>query len=284
MNRPLVMGIINVTPDSFSGDGLLAHEDYVARAVAQAQTMIADGADILDVGGESSRPGSAPVSAEEEIRRVVPVIAAIKKKLGATQVAAVDTVKAVVAEQAVQAGATLINDITALAGDPRMGEVVARSGASVVLMHNRALPEAVSFEAKIGGQYTAPAYEDVVADVIRDLGLRIEAALATGIARDKIILDPGIGFGKTPQQNLALIAQASRIKALGFPLLMALSRKSFIGQVLNTSVDERLEGTAASITVSVMQGADILRVHDVKFMVRVVKMATALRDAAGSLA
>jgi dihydropteroate synthase len=278
------MGIINVTPDSFSGDGLLSDADYVARAVALAEAMIADGADILDIGGESSRPGFEPVSAEEEIRRVIPVIAVIKNKLGSTPVAthvvpiAVDTVKAQVAERALQAGAAIINDVSALAGDTRMGGIAARYGATVVLMHNRAAGNAVSFDAKIGGRYEAPQYGDVVADVARELGARVDFALAAGVARDKIILDPGIGFGKTPEQNLMLIAQLGRIKALGFPVLAGPSRKSFIGHVLDAAVDERLEGTAACIAVSVMQGADIVRVHDVKFMARVVKMAAALRD------
>ena len=280
MKRPLVMGIVNVTPDSFSGDGLLTQNDYVACAVAQAERMAAEGADILDIGGESSRPGSVSVSAEEEIRRVVPVIAALKRKFGAEPLIAVDTVKADVAERALQTGASILNDITALAGDPRMGEVAARHGATVVLMHNRAAQDAVSRDAKIGGHYDAPDYGDVVAEVVDALKERVEYALASGVARGKIILDPGIGFGKTPQQNLALIAQLGRIKALGFPVLIAPSRKSFIGQVLDLPVDERLEGTAASVAIAVMLGADIVRVHDVKFMARVVALATALRDAA----
>ena len=279
MSRPLIMGIINITPDSFSGDGLLLHADYVSQAVAQAQQMMADGADILDIGGESSRPGSAPVSAEEEIQRVVPVIAALKKALG-TPLIAVDTVKADVAERAIQAGASIINDISALGHDARMSEIVAHYGATVVLMHNRAAENAVSFDAKTGGQYDAPPYQDVVADVVRELEARVDFALKACVAKDKIILDPGIGFGKTPEQNLALISQLGRIKALGFPVLMAPSRKSFIGQVLDVPVDERLEGTAACVAVSVFLGADIVRVHDVKFMARVVKMAAALKDAA----
>jgi dihydropteroate synthase len=280
MKTPLVMGIINVTPDSFSGDGLLRDDDTVERAVAQAEAIIKDGADILDIGGESSRPGSAPVSAEEEIRRVVPVITAIIEKLGAAHIVAVDTVKADVAEQALQAGASMINDISALANDVRMGEIAARYGVQVVLMHNRARANAVSHDAKIGCQYDASSYENIVADVVRELKARVDVAIKAGIARDKIILDPGIGFGKTPEQNLSLIAQIGVIKNLGFPVLVGPSRKSFIGRVLDISIDERLEGTAACVAVSVMGGADIVRVHDVKFMARVVKMAAALRNAA----
>ena len=280
MKLPLVMGIVNVTPDSFSGDGLLTQNDYVASAVAQAERMAMDGADILDIGGESSRPGSVSVPAEEEIRRVVPVIVALKNKFGTERLIAVDTVKADVAELALQAGASILNDITALTGDPRMGEVAARHGATVVLMHNRAAQNAVSRDTKIGGHYDAPEYGDVVAEVVDALKERIDYAVASGVARDKIILDPGIGFGKTPQQNLALIAQVGRLKALGFPVLIAPSRKSFIGQMLDLPVDERLEGTAASVAIAVMLGADIVRVHDVKFMARVVSLAAALRDAA----
>ena len=279
MKKPLVMGIINVTPDSFSGDGIPPTADYVERVTAVAGQMIADGADILDIGGESSRPGSAPVPAEEEIRRVVPVIIALKKRFGSTPIA-VDTVKAEVAEKALQAGAVIVNDISALMGDARMGEVAARHGAELVLMHNRAKTDAVSHDSKIGGQYDAPVYEDIVADVVRDLKLRIEAAENAGVIRNKIILDPGIGFGKTPEQNLALIAQVGKIKQLGFPVLIGPSRKSFIGHILGAAVDERLEGTAACVAVAVMQGANIVRVHDVKFMARVVKMAAALGNAA----
>ena len=259
-NSPLVMGIVNVTPDSFSGDGILHHKDYVVQAVSQAKQMIADGADILDIGGESSRPGATPVSVEEEIRRIVPVIAALKTLVPL----AVDTVKAEVAEQALLAGASILNDISAMTHDKRMAEIVVRHGATVVLMHNR-------------GAGNTPEYKDVVSEVTQDLAERAEAARTAGIAKDKIILDPGIGFGKSPQQNLALIAHLDRIKALGFPVLMGVSRKSFIGAVLDLPVEDRLEGTAACVTASVLNGTDILRVHDVRFMARVIKMAIALK-------
>ena len=257
---PLVMGIVNVTPDSFSGDGVLRHDDYVMQAVKHATQMVADGADILDIGGESSRPGAAFVSIEEELRRVVPVVTALK---GIAPLA-VDTVKAEVAAQALQAGASILNDISALTHDPRMAEIVAMHSATVVLMHNR-------------GAGNTPAYQDVVADVVQDLSERAEAALAAGIARDKIILDPGIGFGKTSEQNRALIAHLDQLKALGFPVLMGVSRKSFIGATLDLPVDERLEGTAACVTACILNGADIVRVHDVRFMSRIVKMAAALK-------
>jgi dihydropteroate synthase len=233
---------------------------------------------MIDVGGESSRPGSVPVSAQEEIRRVVPVIAAIHEQFPALPIA-VDTVKAEVADQALRAGAAIVNDISALSGDARMAEIILRHEASVVLMHNRSTPDAVNHDATTGGQYDAPEYDEIVEDVARDLAARVKAALAAGIARDKIILDPGIGFGKTPQQNIELIAHMYHFTALGFPVLMGASRKSFIGSLLGLPVDERLEGTAACVTACVLQGADIVRVHDVKFMARVVKMAALLRDA-----
>lgn len=256
----------------------MAGADTVTRAVAQARQMLADGADILDIGGESSRPGHTPVTADEEIRRVVPVIAALKEKFAATKIA-VDTTKTEVAEQALNAGATIVNDISALGEGARMGEIVARYDADIVLMHNRAKNDAVSRDATIGGQYDAPEYSDIVGDVMRDLSERVEAALNAGIARHKIILDPGIGFGKTPEQNLALIAHIGKIKELGFPVLVGPSRKSFIGHVLGATVDDRLEGTAACVAIAALQGANILRVHDVKFMARVVKMAAALKNA-----
>jgi len=278
MSTPLIMGIINVTPDSFSGDGLLRDNNYVEAALTQAEQMIADGADILDIGGDSSRPGSVSVPAEEEIRRVIPVISAIKKRFGAMTIA-VDTVKATVADHSLREGATIVNDILALTGDVRISEVIARHKASVVLMHNRAKAENVSSTSKIGGQYDAPEYEDVITDVARDLKASVAFALGSGIAKDKIILDPGIGFGKTPEQNLALIAQLDTIKTLGFPVLVGPSRKSFIGRILDAAVEERLEGTAACVAVSVMKGADIIRVHDVKFMARVAKMTAALKNA-----
>ncbi|MDD3370286.1 MAG: dihydropteroate synthase [Alphaproteobacteria bacterium] len=278
MTSPKIMGIVNVTPDSFSGDGLLLYADYIDRAVDRAQRMVADGARILDIGGESSRPGSISVSTDEEIRRVEPVVRAIKKKLPKIAIS-VDTVKADVAERALKAGATIVNDISALKQDPRMGEVAARNGAKVVLMHNRVSEEAYNQDETLGGSFDSPGYADMVAEVEADLKERIQSAQASGIKRDKIILDPGIGFGKTPQENLVLVSRLKNLKELGFPILVGLSRKSFIGHVLDAPIADRIEGTAACTAIAVMQGADILRVHDVKFMSRVVKMATAIRDA-----
>lgn len=269
MTRPLVMGIVNATPDSFSGDGLLRHEDFIARATDQALRMIEDGADILDIGGESTRPGATPVPADEEIRRTAPVIAAIRARSAIPL--SIDTFKAATAEAALNAGATIVNDVTALRGDAAMAQLVAARNVDIILMHNRGL---------LGGAQGADAFGDIVADVIDDLSASVAQARAAGIADNRIILDPGIGFGKSVEQNLALIARLDRFTNLGFPILMGVSRKSVIGQTLNLPPDERLEGTAACVTASVLNGASILRVHDVKAMARVVKMATALRDAA----
>ena len=276
-DRPLVMGIVNVTPDSFSGDGLLRGDDFVAHAINQAEQMLADGADILDIGGESSRPGATSIGADIEIQRVIPVIQAIRKKLGRAPILSVDTIKAKVAEAALLVGADMVNDISALHHDPDMAHVVARQKSSVVLMHNRAVPHDVQVDARVGNQYGAAVYDDIVEDVKRDLVRAAEDAKQAGIAADKIILDPGLGFGKTAQQNLALVRHISSIKDLGFPVLMGPSRKSFIGQTLDVPIDERLEGTAATVAISAFFGANIIRVHDVKFMARVVKMTTAIK-------
>ncbi len=274
------MGILNITPDSFSGDGLMLQKDFVAAALDQAMRMMEEGADILDIGGESSRPGAVSISIDEEIRRVIPVVAAIKEKLGNVAVA-VDTVKSEVAVAALQAGATMINDISALS-DPSMAKVVADHSASIVLMHNRSKAQAVTRDAKLGAEYQADVYGDVVDDVKRDLTSRVALAKQSGIADDKIILDPGLGFGKNVEQNLALINHLDRLKALGYPVLVGPSRKSFIGRVLDMEVDERLEGTAACVAASVLRGADVIRVHDVKFMARVARMTAAIRKHSNS--
>ncbi|MDX2028256.1 MAG: dihydropteroate synthase [Alphaproteobacteria bacterium] len=271
--RPLIMGILNITPDSFSGDGLLAHQDPAAAAGAQAAQMVGEGADILDIGGESSRPSSIPVSVEEEMRRVIPVIAAIRQKFPNLPIA-IDTVKAAVAQAALDAGATIINDISAL-GDPDMAPLAAVRKCWVVLMDNRSNPDAVTQDAKIGGEYRATDSADVTKDVIRNLSERAAAAQKAGIAKDKIILDPGLGFGKTVEQNLGLIRDIGRLKELGYSVLVGPSRKSFIGRVLDAPVEGRLEGTAALVAASTLKGADVIRVHDVQFMARVAKMAAA---------
>jgi dihydropteroate synthase len=273
--RPLVMGILNITPDSFSGDGLMGQEDYIDAALKQATLMKADGADIFDIGGESSRPGAFSVSANEEIRRVVPVIEALRKKLGIVSIA-VDTVKAEVARAALEAGANIVNDISALAFDSGMAKLIALQDAYVVLMHNRSQASSVTQDAKIGGEYQASGSCDIVEDVAKELLARARFAEDAGIAKDRIILDPGLGFGKTPGQNLSLIRHVDKLKKLGYPVLIGSSRKSFIGRVLDLPVEERLEGTAATVAIAALLGADIIRVHDVKFMARTAKMAAAI--------
>ena len=271
--RTYVMGILNVTPDSFSGDGLLRRGAAVEAAVAQARAFVEAGADILDVGGESTRPGAQPVPAEEEAARVVPVVAALKRAFPQVLIS-VDTSKAAVAERALDAGAGMVNDVWGLRADPRMAAVVARYRVPVVLMHNRAARPQV--QERLGGRYVAVAYEDVVADVRRELLQSVALAHRAGIPDSHIILDPGIGFGKTVEQNLALVRRLREIRTLGYPVLLGVSRKSFIGYTLDLPPEERLEGTAAAVAIGIAHGADIVRVHDVAFMVRVARMADAI--------
>lgn len=269
--RTYVMGILNATPDSFSGDGLLREG---ADGLAQARAFLEAGADLLDVGGESTRPGSQPVSAEEEIARVVPLIRAIRAESQA--VISVDTYKAAVAEAALQAGADLINDVWGLRADPDLAAVAARHNAPVILMHNRSNPASVEVRERLGNAYVAAEYASLIEDVCAELMNSVALARAAGIPDEHIILDPGIGFGKSVAQNLELINRLGEIRALGFPVLLGPSRKSFIGYTLNLPPDQRLEGTAAAVAVGIVRGADIVRVHDVTAMVRVARMTDAL--------
>ena len=273
--RCYVMGILNVTPDSFSGDGLMQSGDPVSRAAEQALAFCAAGADILDVGGESTRPGSEPISAQQEIDRVVPVIEAAARAVP-NAVISIDTSKAPVAAAALAAGAAIVNDIWALQADPALADLVAQQGAPVILMHNRSRPKDVAHDSRLGGRYLGATYAHLMDEVIEALSKRADAAIASGIEGSQIILDPGIGFGKTATQNLALLNHLDQIKALGFPVLVGASRKSFIGQVLDVPPDEREEGTAATTAVGVMRGADIVRVHDVKTAARIVRMVEAI--------
>lgn len=260
-----VMGIVNVTPDSFSGDGLaidtLSEEVRVQQAVAQARKFVEEGATFIDVGGESTRPGAATVSAEEEQARVVPVIKALREALPAEVMISIDTYKAEVAEQALQAGACIINDIWALRGDPAMAQVAAKHGVPVILMANMR-----------GYQK-----HEIVSDVVRFLAGSIDMALAAGVAWERIIVDPGIGFGTTPEESLTLLRRLGELRVLGRPVLVGTSRKSSIGRILGgLPASERLEGTAATVALSIAQRADIVRVHDVHEMMRVVKMSDAI--------
>ncbi|MCG8542606.1 MAG: dihydropteroate synthase [Alphaproteobacteria bacterium] len=273
--RCYVMGILNVTPDSFSGDGLMRSGDPVSRAVEQARAFCAAGADILDVGGESTRPGSDPISAQEEIDRVVPVIEAVTRAVPDT-VISIDTSKAPVAAAALAAGAAIVNDIWALQADPALAGLVAQRRAPVILMHNRSRPKDVAHDSRLGGRYLGATYAHLMDEVTETLGKLADAAIGNGIDHSQIVLDPGIGFGKTVIQNLALLNHLDRVKALGFPVLVGASRKSFIGQVLDVPPDEREEGTAATTAVGVMRGADIVRVHDVRTAARIVRMVEAV--------
>lgn len=265
--KTAVMGILNMTPDSFSGDGVTD----VAAAIARAEQFVRDGADIIDVGGESTRPGAAFVPEEEERARVVPVIRALASRLAVP--ISVDTSRAAVAEAALAAGATMVNDVWALHRDPALAGVVARSGAALVLMHNRAATATVD---ALGGHYDEVEYADVIADVIAWLRESIAVAIAAGIPRAQLIVDPGIGFGKTVAQNLELMRRLPELCALGLPLLAGTSRKSFIGLTLNLPVEDRVEGTAATVALAIAGGAEIVRVHDVRAMARVARMADAI--------
>jgi len=273
--RTYVMGIINITADSFSGDGLLNQADFIHLAVGQARQFIADGAHILDVGAESTRPGANTVGAQQEMDRVLPVIQALAaENLGVPL--SIDTYKAVVAEAALQAGANWINDVWGLRADANMAAVAARYQVPLVLMHNRSKPANADLQQKLGGRYVGMVYHDLVEDVKTELLQSVHLARQAGVANEQIILDPGIGFGKTVEQNLELINRLDEIKALGFPILLGPSRKSFIGYTLNLPPEERVEGTAAAVAVGILRGANIVRVHDVKMISRIAKMTDAI--------
>ncbi len=272
--RTYIMGILNITPDSFSGDGLMQEADRVAAALDRARQMLAEGADILDVGGESTRPGSQPVPVEEELRRVIPVVRALRAETDA--ILSIDTSKAAVAEAALAAGADIVNDVWGLRLDPNMARIVAESGAPVILMHNRSNPKHAAIDPQLGGRYVGVEYENLLEDVKRELGACLDIAHQAGIPDDHIILDPGLGFGKTVAQNLELIDRLDEIKGMGYPLLLGASRKSFIGYTLNLPPDQRAEGAAAITAIGIDRGADIIRVHDVLIHARVARMTDAI--------
>src|SRR3989441_7472144 len=279
-----VMGVINVTPDSFSGDGIvdetLTPDAIVARAVSQAQQFVAEGATIIDVGGESTRPNFAAISAEQELARVLPVIGALYAVLPKEVMISIDTYKAEVARQALDAGACMINDIWALRRDPptinRGAPTMNRGATMAALASERGVP--VVLMANMRSHDKSGTYRrEIVSDVVRFLAGSIDLALAAGVAWERIIIDPGIGFGTTPEENLALLRRLGEVRALGRPILLGTSRKSTIGLVLGgLPASERLEGTAATVALGIAQGADIVRVHDVHEMIRVVKMSDAI--------
>ena len=267
-SRTLVMGVVNVTPDSFSDGGRFFAPE---AALAHARRLLAEGADLLDVGGESTRPGSQPVAAEEQWRRLAPVIGPLVGADGA--VVSVDTSSAAVAERALAAGARIVNDVTAL-GDPETAGVVARAEAGLILMHMRGTPADMQRD---------PRYADAAGEVAAHLARRLEVAVAAGIAAERVALDPGVGFGKAVRHSLELLARLESLVALGRPVLIGVSRKSFIGQVLDLPVGERLEGSLAATAVAVFLGARVVRTHDVAATVRAVRVADALRAARASV-
>jgi len=264
--RTYVMGIINVSPDSFSGDGVTDLE----AVVAQAHRFVNQGADILDIGGESTRPGSTPVSIDEEIKRVVPVIERLAAEV--TIPLSVDTYKSVVAHRALEAGASMINDQWGLKHDTRLAELAAQKGVPIVLMSNQR--DRGGYNAAI--QRDTAYYEDVMAEVSSSLRKSMAVSLKLGVPPENIIVDPGIGFGKTWQQDLEIINRLRELKELGRPILIGPSRKSLIARVLNLPAHERVEGTAATIAIGIANGTDMVRVHDVQQMVRVCRMSDAI--------
>jgi dihydropteroate synthase len=253
--RTYVMGIVNVTPDSFSGDGLGTD---IHAIVEQALRLEEEGADIIDVGAESTRPGSAPVGVEEESARLIPSLEAIRARVQVP--VSVDTYKSQVARRALESGATIINDVWGLKADPRMAEVAAEHKVPIIITHNQKTRE----------------YRDLVPDIKASLSRSVAMALRAGVLEELVIIDPGIGFGKTPDHNLEVLRRLDEFQALGHPVLVGSSRKSTIGLVLSLPADQRLEGTAASVALSIASGADIVRVHDVKEMVRVCRMSDAV--------
>lgn len=265
--RPLIMGILNVTPDSFSDGGLHAEAE---KAVAHGLRMVQDGADIIDVGGESTRPGALPVSEDEEIGRVVPVIRALRRASGVP--ISVDTMKAAVAEAALGAGADIVNDVAAMERDPRMAAVARVSGAGIVLMHMKGEPRTMQAQ---------PEYADAPAEVCGYLAARVAALEAAGIDRARLAVDPGIGFGKTVEHNLQLLARLDELAAIGRPVLVGLSRKSFLGKITGRPVEDRLAASLAGLAFAVMRGARIIRVHDVRESADAVRVLAALAGEAG---
>lgn len=261
-NKPLIMGILNVTPDSFYDGG---KHDTLDSALAHAVQMIEDGADIIDVGGESTRPFADEVGVEEELERVLPVVKMIRSRYEIP--ISIDTYKADVAREACQAGADIINDISGLTFDPGMAACAAKYGVYVVIMHTKGTPREMQKD---------PYYDDVIEEICQYLERQTEVARRAGVSEDRIILDPGIGFGKRVEDNLKILKKMSDFKKLGKPVLIGPSMKSFIGKVLNDPLEERLVGTLASVAVSVMNGADIVRVHDVAKTRKVVGLVDAV--------
>ena len=265
--RTYVMGILNITPDSFSGDGLA---DDVKAAVARAKKLASDGADIIDIGGESTRPAAQPVSAEEELRRVIPVIERLASELSVPM--SIDTTKPEVAKPALEAGVRMLNDQWGLKGGPRLAELAAEWQVPIVLMSNQR--DKGGYDAAL--KRDTADYKDPISEIINSLNKSIEMAAEAGVPGENIIIDPGIGFGKSWQHDLEIIRRLSELTGLGKPILLGPSGKSFIGRVLELPVTERLQGTAAAVAIGIAGGADMVRVHDVKQIVRVCRMSDAI--------
>ncbi len=267
--RSYVMGVLNATPDSFSGDGVAADPAALERRVRE---LVDEGPDVIDIGGESTRPGAAPVDAATELARVLPAIEAVRTH-NLEMPISIDTRKAEVAERAIVAGADAINDVSGLRDDPEMAELAAGTGVPVVLMHSRRARAVVT---ELGGQYRGVRYGDVAGDVLREGLELVESALAAGIAQQALIFDPGIGFGKTPAHNVELLRNLETIRDVGLPLLVGVSRKSFIGELTGQAPADRLEGSLAAAVAAAAKGADMVRVHDVGATRRALAVADAL--------
>lgn len=264
-NKTYIMGILNVTQDSFSDGGLYFDK---SAAIKRAIQMVEEGADIIDIGGESTRPGAEPVTVEEELRRTIPVIEVLAKEINVP--ISIDTYKSEVAKKALDAGASIVNDISGLRFDPEMAKVVSEYKVPVVIMHIKGRPKDMQQN---------PVYEALIPEIMDYLREGIRLAKEAGVSEDKIIIDPGIGFGKTFNQNLGIINNLREFTLLEKPILIGLSRKAFIGKILgNVSVTDRLEGTSAAVAISIMNGANIIRVHDIKEMVRVARVADAIKN------
>lgn len=281
--KTYLMGVLNVTPDSFSGDGLYHTDDHnaeddIARLIdeslAQAGEFVAAGVDILDIGGESTRPGADIVDLDTELKRVIPVVNALSLEFNVP--ISIDTYKHLVAQAALEAGAEMVNDVWGLNADPEMAPTIAKYGVPVILMHNRSSWAHADIKQSLGGRYIGIPYNDLIEDIQRELLGSVDLAHSAGITDDMIILDPGIGFGKSVEQNLELVNSLPSIRGLGYPILYGPSRKSFIGYTLDKPPDQRLAGTAAAVAVGIVRGADIIRIHDVDFMQQVAQMTDAI--------
>ena len=281
--KTYLMGVLNVTPDSFSGDGLYHPDDQnpevditrlIGESLAQAKEFVAAGVDILDIGGESTRPGAEIVDLDTELKRVIPVVNTLSREFDVP--ISIDTYKHPVAQAALEAGAEMVNDVWGLNADPEMALTIAKYGAPIILMHNRSSWAHADIKESLGGRYIGIPYDDLIEDIKHDLLGSIDLAHSAGITDDMIILDPGIGFGKSVEQNLDLVNSLPSIRGLGYPILFGPSRKSFIGYTLDKPPDQRLAGTAAAVAVGIVRGADIIRIHDVEFMQQVAQMTDAI--------